>query len=483
MLVSTLDALPAGDRDTVAIAIAAGLPSPAPYGALLDAAIARREVRTQAGHVAVLHDGDTRLITVGIGDAAAVDPEALRVGAAHVSGRAGSIGTKTLHWLLPELALDPAAATAALIEGTILRGWSYKTAIAEEPAEDALHSLLIVGGDADADAAEAGRLIAEAANWARLQQHEPPNVLTPRELGRRAERLADDLASPHLEIEVGGREWLAERKMGALLAVAQGSVEEPVVITARYRHPAAKGPRIGLVGKAVTFDSGGISIKPGARMHEMKFDMSGGAVVLGVLQAVVALDLPLDLVVVVGSTENLPSGNAYKPGDIITAADGTTIEITNTDAEGRLVLADCLWHARQEGAEQLVDVATLTGAVTVALGSTHAGLIASDDALATALLQAAERTGELAWRLPLHPEYAKLMQSPDAELVNGSLERKAGTITGGYFLSRFAGDVPWAHLDIAGTAWGLNRAYVGRGGSAYGLRLLVDWLRAGSHAA
>ncbi len=196
----------------------------------------------------------------------------------------------------------------------------------------------------------------------------------------------------------------------------------------------------------------------------MKFDMSGGAVVLGALQAVAQLDLPLDLVVVVGATENLPSGTALKPGDIISAADGTTIEITNTDAEGRLVLADCLLHAREEGAELLVDVATLTGAVTVALGSTHAGLVATDDALAQELLEAGTRTGELAWRLPLHPEYAKLMNSPDADLVNGSLERKAGTITGGYFLSRFAGDVAWAHLDIAGTAWGLGRAYAPRGG-------------------
>ncbi len=210
----------------------------------------------------------------------------------------------------------------------------------------------------------------------------------------------------------------------------------------------------------------------------MKYDMTGGAVVLGALQAVARLDLPLDLVVVVGATENMPDGAALKPGDIITAAEGTTIEITNTDAEGRLVLADCLWQARQEGAEAMIDVATLTGAVTVALGSTHAGLIATDDPLADELLAAGQRTGELAWRLPLHEEYGKLMSSQDADLLNGALERKAGTITAGYFLSRFAGDVPWAHLDIAGTAWSLGRPYAARGGSAYGLRLLVDWLRA-----
>ncbi|MBJ7472862.1 MAG: leucyl aminopeptidase, partial [Solirubrobacteraceae bacterium] len=321
------------------------------------------------------------------------------------------------------------------------------------------------------------QIVASAANWARTQQHEPPNVLTPTELGVRAKALVAELGIPHLEVKVEGRDELEAKGMGALLAVTQGSAEPPALITAHYRHPAANGPRIALVGKAVTFDSGGISIKPSARMHEMKFDMTGGAVVLGALQAVAALDLPLDLLVVVGATENLPSSTAYKPGDVITAADGTTIEITNTDAEGRMVLADCLWHAKEQGAELLVDVATLTGAVVVALGSTHAGLVSTDDELATELLTASERSGELAWRLPLHPEYAKLMNSQDADLVNGSLERKAGTITGAYFLSRFAGDTPWAHLDIAGTGWGLGRAYAARGGSAYGLRLLVDWLR------
>ena len=482
MNVTTAAALPSDDTGTVVFVVAEGAPAPDAFSAAVEAAVARGEVRTKAGHVAHLHEEAGRAIVVGVGPAAAVTAESLREAAAHATERAGAVGATTLHWILPHgLGVAADAATAAVVEGTMLKAWSYE-ARRKTPAEPGpqIESLVVVGGDADA--AAAAQVVAGAANWARTQQHEPPNVLTPSELGIRAKTLARELAIPHLEVEVQGRAFMEQQGMGALLAVSQGSSEEPALITARYRHSDAHGPRIALVGKAVTFDSGGISIKPSARMHEMKFDMSGGAVVLGALRAVAELGLPLDLTVVVGSTENLPSGNAFKPGDIITAADGTTIEITNTDAEGRLVLADCIWHARREGAEVIVDVATLTGAVVVALGSTHAGLIASDDALAGELLAAGERTGELAWRLPLHPEYATLMKSSDADLMNGSLERKAGTITGGYFLSRFTEDAAWAHLDIAGTAWGLGRPYAPRGGSAYGLRLLVDWLRERSAA-
>ncbi len=476
MNVSTAASFPSAGLDTVVLALATDAAAPEPFAALVDAGRARGEVKTKGGHLAQLSDGETRVLVYGLGDAKGVTAESLRSAAAHTAARASSIGAGAIHWVVPGgLEIDAGAATGAIVEGTLLRLWKYAAKRKGDPAPDPVpQALVVVGGDEDA--AQAAQIVAGAANWARTQQHEPPNVLTPTELGERAKALVAELALPHLTVEVESTAELEAKGMGALLAVSQGSAEPPAVITARYRHPDAVGPRVALVGKAVTFDSGGISIKPSARMHEMKFDMTGGAVVLGALQAVAALGLPLDLVVVVGATENLPSSTAYKPGDVITAADGTTIEITNTDAEGRMVLADCLWRAKQEGAEVLVDVATLTGAVVVALGSTHAGLVSTDDALAGELLASGERTGELAWRLPLHPEYAKLMNSQDADLVNGSLERKAGTITGGYFLSRFAGDTAWAHLDIAGTAWGLGRPYAARGGSAYGLRLLVDWL-------
>ena len=224
----------------------------------------------------------------------------------------------------------------------------------------------------------------------------------------------------------------------------------------------------------MTFDSGGISLKPGAKMAEMKFDMSGGAAVIEAAAAIARLRLPLRLVAVVGATENLPSGRAIKPGDIVTAANGKTIEINNTDAEGRLVLADCLWHAINEGAERVVDLATLTGAVIIALGSTYAGLMSNDDGLAAEIEAAGERSGEIVWRLPLHEEYEALIKGKYGDLDNAPEGRKAGTIVGGTFLSNFVGETPWAHLDIAGSAWELDREYVGKGASGYGVRLLVE---------
>jgi leucyl aminopeptidase len=224
----------------------------------------------------------------------------------------------------------------------------------------------------------------------------------------------------------------------------------------------------------VTFDSGGISLKPGAKMAEMKFDMSGGAAVIEAVSAIARLQLPVKLVAVVGATENLPSGRSIKPGDIVVAANGKTIEVNNTDAEGRLVLADCLCHAVALGAERIVDLATLTGAVIVALGSTYAGLMSNDDEWATRISTAGESTGEINWRLPLHAEYDELIKGKYGDLDNAPEARKAGTIVGGAFLSNFVGDTPWAHLDIAGSAWDLDRPYVGKGASGYGVRLLVE---------
>jgi leucyl aminopeptidase len=231
------------------------------------------------------------------------------------------------------------------------------------------------------------------------------------------------------------------------------------------------------VGKAVTFDTGGISLKPSSKMHEMKFDMSGGAAVIEAMGAIARLGLPVEVVGVVGATENMPSGHAMRPGDIVTASDGTTIEINNTDAEGRLVLADCLVHARDLGAERLVDIATLTGAIVTALGSTYAGLMATDDEWAHTVEAAGTASGEALWRLPLHPEYAELVKGRYADIANAVEARKAGSITAAEFLKRFAGDVPWAHVDMAGTGWDGGRAYAATGGSGFGVRLLVQVAR------
>jgi leucyl aminopeptidase len=355
---------------------------------------------------------------------------------------------------------------------------------AEQPPPERLQRLVVsnpgsegAGSELERAVAEAA-LVAEAANAARELQNRPSNDLTPTGLAEYAAALAKEIAP--LSVEIEGRAGIAARNMGAFAAVAQGSEQEPALIVLRYDPPAGAGekaPVLGFVGKAVTFDSGGISLKPGAKMAEMKFDMSGGAAVIEAVAAIARLQLPVKLVAVVGATENLPSGRSAKPGDIVTAANGKTIEINNTDAEGRLVLADCLSYAIELGAERIVDLATLTGAVIIALGSTYAGLLSNDDELAGRILAAGARTGEIAWRLPLHEEYDELIKGTYGDLDNAPEARKAGTIVGGAFLAKFVGDTPWAHLDIAGSAWDLGRRYAPKGASGYGVRLLVELAR------
>jgi leucyl aminopeptidase len=269
---------------------------------------------------------------------------------------------------------------------------------------------------------------------------------------------------------------MAEQGMGAFLAVAQGSDHEPAMIVARY-DGGGDGPLVALVGKAVTHDTGGLSIKAAAGMHEMKFDMSGGAVVLGAVRAIAELELPVRVLAVVGATENTISGSAMKPGDIVRAMTGTTIEVNNTDAEGRLVLCDCLAYAVAQGAERIVDVATLTGGIVTALGHTYAGLFATDEELAAAVTAAGAAAGEIVWRMPLHPDYDEQMKGRYADLTNSD-GRKAHPIQGASFLKRFVGDVPWAHLDIAGMSNDIGRAYAAKGGSGWGVRLLVELARA-----
>ncbi|HEY1688080.1 MAG TPA: leucyl aminopeptidase [Solirubrobacteraceae bacterium] len=491
------------DADTVTLGIHAEqgskprLPpgAPAELAQLIDSGEAQGSFKS----LALGHAGGKRWLLVGLGPLAELTPERARVAAALVRGRARELGTRKLGWLVPQVterapATDGAAGrargsaadfAAALVEGTILADYSFelfKSAPPEDKRDDAqakhLKSLLIAGeGDLERAVAEAA-LVTEAVNGARDLQNRPGNDLTPTALAEHAISLA--ASNSHLSVEVEGREGLRGRSMGAFAAVAQGSAQEPALITLRYEPPqgvAQSAPVLGLVGKAVTFDSGGISLKPGAKMSEMKFDMSGGAAVLQATAAIARLELPLRVIAVVGATENLPSGSAVKPGDIVKAANGKTIEINNTDAEGRLVLADCLCHAVSLGAERIVDLATLTGAVLVALGSTHAGLVGNDDELAGQIAAAGQRSGEIVWRLPLHEEYEELVKGAYADLDNAPEGRKAGTIVGATFLANFVGDTPWAHLDIAGSAWDLGRAYAKKQASGYGVRLLVELAR------
>ena len=371
---------------------------------------------------------------------------------------------------------DPAAVATAMVEGAILASYRFdrfKSKEDENGDSKGLEELTVIGDGGLAEAVEAARIGAEAENFARELQDLPSNVVTPSYLAGRAEAIADEHES--VTCEVLGREEIKEKGMGGLVAVSQGTAEEPRLIVLRYQ--GGGDETLGLVGKGVTFDSGGISIKPSAGMQEMKMDMSGAAAVLETVSALAKLELPIDVLAVIPSTENMPSGTAVKPGDIITQLNGKTVEVNNTDAEGRLILADALAYAVELGADRIVDLATLTGAVLVALGSTYAGLISNDDAFAQQVEAAGERTGELAWRLPLHPEYKELTKGTVADLTNASAKRKASTIYAGSFLEEFVDGKPWVHLDIAGTAWDVGREYVGKGPTGYGVRLLIDLAR------
>ncbi len=477
----------AADADTIAIGVFDGdgapADAPAELAELLDSGEARRAFQS----LALTHADGRRWLLVGLGKREQFTPERARVVAAIAGARAREISTRALCWQVPGGGeLPPAAIASALVEGTVLGDYRFelhKSKPESGEQEDAppkhLERLVISGADGLDGAVVEAALLGEAVNRARDLQNRPGNDLTPTALGEYAKAMGSELEG--LSVEVEGRDGIVARRMGAFASVAQGSDEEPALITIKYDGrvgtASAAGSTLGFVGKAVTFDSGGISLKPGAKMAEMKFDMSGGAAVIEAVSAIARLRLPVKLVAVVGATENLPSGHAIKPGDIVTAANGKTIEVNNTDAEGRLVLADCLCHVVAQGAQRIVDLATLTGAVIVALGSTYAGLMSNDDELAGRISAAGERTGEIVWRLPLHEEYAELVKGKYADLDNAPEARKAGTIIGGTFLSNFVGDTPWAHLDIAGSAWDLDRAYVGKGASGYAVRLLVELAR------
>jgi len=479
------------DADTIVVGVFAGAgappEAPAQVRELLDSGEARHEFKA----LALTHAEGKRWLLVGLGAREEFTPERARVAAAVAGERAREISARTVCWEVPgEDAAplpDERAIAQALVQGTILGDYRFDLHKSRpDGGEDRdappkhLERLVVRGHGQLDDAVAEATVVGEAVNRARDLQNRPGNDLTPTALGEHAMALAEELSQ--LSVEVEGRDAIRARGMGAFSAVAQGSDQEPALITLSYDGRAAgsgapAAPTLGFVGKAVTFDSGGISLKPGPKMSEMKFDMSGGAAVIEAVGAIARLRLPLRLVAVVGATENLPGGHAIKPGDIVKASNGKTIEINNTDAEGRLVLADCLCHAVAQGAERIVDLATLTGAVIVALGSTYSGLMSNDDEFASRIAAAGERSGEIVWRLPLHEEYDELIKGRYADLDNAPEARKAGTIVGGAFLSNFVGDTPWGHLDIAGSAWELDRAYVGKGASGYGVRLLVELAR------
>ncbi len=367
-----------------------------------------------------------------------------------------------------------ADAAEAVTEGLILGnfdGDKYRTDKKNPPVESAA----LIGFDAEAQSGvDRGRIIAESQNFTRELGNEPSNWLTPRLLAERAEAMAREAG---LAIDILDEKRIEQLKMGALMGVARGSVEPPRVMVLTYTPekltPGA--PVLGLVGKAITFDTGGISIKPSNDMEKMKFDMAGGAAMLGAMRALAQLKPPIKVIAVIPSTENMPGGRAQKPGDVQIAMSGKSIEVINTDAEGRLILSDGIAYAKKLGATHLVDAATLTGAIVVALGNVNTGVFGSDRDFIDRVLASAKRAGEKMWPMPLDDDYRDLIKSTIADIQNVSGGRGAGAIVAAWFLREFTGDTPWVHLDIAGTAW-LDDAkpWAGKGGTGVAVRTLVD---------
>jgi leucyl aminopeptidase len=417
----------------------------------------------------------TRVLLAGAGKADKFNPAEFRrlVGAATRLLKSKSIKRIAL-------ALDPSFAgpeyAQAAVEGAILGDFdpdNYKTD--EKKAIDSLSVVDESGGLEEA--VRRGRIVGEAQNFTRSLVNEPANMLTPSDMAAAARRVADEYG---LKCEVLDRDQMAKLGMGALLGVAQGSAEPPALIVLRHEPKSAKSNvHLGLVGKGVTFDTGGISIKPAEGMEKMKYDMAGGAAMIGAMRAISQLQPGIRVTAFVPCVENMPGSRAQRPGDIVATMAGKSVEVINTDAEGRLILADALAYARQQGCTHLVDAATLTGAIVVALGHLHVGLFSNDDGIRDRVLQASKVEGERMWPMPLDDDYKEYLKSAFADLANVG-GRWGGAITAAYFLKEFAGDTPWVHLDIAGTAWlDETKPYSAQGPTGLPVRTLIrlamDW--------
>ncbi len=419
-----------------------------------------------------------RLLLVGAGKRERFDGATLRKIAGAAFRYLKSRGVKQIAFVVRESDVtEDAAQTVA--EGALAADFEtdkYKT---DKKNDKGVDTLLLAGySDKERAAAEKGvsrgRVIAEAQNFARDLVNEPSNKLTPKILADKAEAMAKEAG---LAVDILDENKIASLKMGALLSVARGSVEPPRMIVVTYTPVNVKpgAPVIGLVGKAVTFDTGGISIKPADGMEKMKYDMAGGATMLGAMRALAALKPNVKVICVVPSTENMPGGKAQKPGDIQTAMSGKTIEVLNTDAEGRLILADAVHYAKQLGATHLVDAATLTGAIVVALANVNVGVFGSDQPWTDKLLASAKAAGEKMWQMPMDDEYREFIKGSFADIQNIGSGKGGGSITGAWFIREFAGDTPWIHLDIAGTAWNDDaKPWLAKGPTGIAVRTLVN---------
>jgi leucyl aminopeptidase len=458
-------------------------------GLSLTRAVTSGDFRAKRGQVLLLYrrgeSGPDRVLLVGIGEREDLKPQALREVGGRAANRAAEIGVTELTvsvspgWL--SRALDTEAAARELVEGIVLGHWRYeelRTERDEESSWQPLHTLSVLvptvkSKEAAERGAEHGLAVGSAQNYARELAIRPANIVNPRYLATEAQQLGKQYG---LKVRILDAAALKKDGMEALLAVAAGSDEEPRFIAMEYSPKKDSRPVV-LVGKGVTFDSGGLSLKTPQGMESMKYDMSGAAAVLGAMRAIAELKLPSNVVGLIPAVENLPSGHALRPGDVISSRSRKTIEVLNTDAEGRLILADALSYAARYEPEALVDIATLTGACVVALGNEAIGLMGNDQDLIDEIRDAGERSGERLWQLPLWEEYRELMKSEIADIKNSG-GRPAGTITAAIFLREFVGSAAWAHLDIAGTAWAEKAGPCQPvGPTGVGVRLFTEWVR------
>jgi leucyl aminopeptidase len=438
------------------------------------------EARSKRNHRVLLHTPSMpvkRLLLYGAGATEASSSLGLQRLAGAMVRSLASPTINSAAFLLPSR-LANGASVKAIVEGAILgllEGNLYHSS--KEPGRN-IDNLILIGESPDQmnfeQAIGTAQAMAEAVNFARRLGYEPGNVMTPTKLAEQAREMAE---REGLQYEIFGEEEMKRMGMGALLAVSRGSEEPARFIVMKHLPEGADSKQlIALVGKGITFDSGGISIKPAQAMEEMKYDMGGGAAVIGAMQIIAQLKPGIRVLGIVAAAENLPSGRAYKPGDVVRSLSGKTIEIINTDAEGRVVLSDALTYAVNQGATQIVDAATLTGACVVALGDVRAAVMGTDEELINDLIGAGDECGERLWNLPLDNDYANMIKSDIADVKNSG-GRVAGSITAAMFLKAFAGNVPWAHLDIAGTAWfEEEKPHLAKGATGFGARLLAHYV-------
>jgi len=447
--------------------------------------IADGEIKGKKGELTLIHTlgklRPKRVMVAGLGKQEEFTPEVVRQVTAEACRLLRSKGVQRLATIAHGAGIggmDPRISGEAIAEGSLMGLYTFDRYQSQKEGDHKeIQELLVVERDQAKvgelnQGIERGRVLAEATNLARDLVNEPANVLNPTEMAERARQVAQQAG---MELEVLDQEQMKELGMGALLAVGAGSVQPPKLIVLKYQgDPEHPENNLGLVGKGITFDSGGISIKPASGMWEMKGDMGGGAAVIGAMKAIGALKPRLNVVGIVASAENMPSGSAQRPGDIVKAMNGKSIEVDNTDAEGRMALADALCYAREKlGVQRLVDMATLTGAVVVALGNLCTGVMGTDQKLVDRLIEAGKRSGEKLWQLPLFEEYKEQNSSNWADLKNVG-GRPAGSITAALFISEFAEGAEWAHLDIAGTSMAeKEKGYMVKGGTGVPVRTLA----------